>query len=63
MKVKKKKTSFYILGYLLDLIIIIWLFGFFFFGIWRIWVIFSIKNPLYSSKIIFFKSKFAKIRQ
>jgi len=38
---KKKQESFYILGYLLELIIKIWRFGKkFVFEIWRIWAIF-----------------------
>jgi hypothetical protein len=55
MKEKKKTGSFYILGYLLELIIKIWQFGDFFlkkisgeFG-----PIFSIENPLYRWKLYF----------
>jgi hypothetical protein len=53
MKVEKKTKSFYFLGYLLELIIKIWRIGGQkkkkkkTFKVWRIWVIFSTKNPLY----------------
>jgi hypothetical protein len=54
MEVGKKKTeSLYILGYILELII----------EIWRIWVIFSMKNPLHRSKSYFSGRILAKIRQ
>jgi len=45
VKIKKIKNSFYILGYPLELIILIWLFGFFFFEIWRVWGFFFHENP------------------
>jgi len=41
----------------LELIIKIWQFEKIIFKIWQIWVIFSMKNPLYWLKIIFFRSK------
>jgi len=53
MKIEKKSESFYIiLGYLLlELIfknLAMWIY--FFFEIWQIWVIFSMKNPLCISR-------------
>ncbi len=54
---RKKTWSFYIPGYVLELIIKIWQFEKKIFKIWQIWVIFSMKNPLYWLKIIFFRSK------
>jgi hypothetical protein len=57
MKVGKKKTEyFYILGYQMELIRKVWLFGKKknSFKIWRIWVFFfPLKNPLYRSKLYF----------
>jgi len=61
MKVEKKKKN----GYLLELIIKIQQFEKRrkIFKIWRIWVIFSMRHPLYMSKSYFSSQNFAKIRQ
>jgi hypothetical protein len=53
MKVEKKRGSFFILGYLVELIIKIWWSATFLLEIWRIWVMFLVKNPLYRSKSYF----------
>jgi hypothetical protein len=64
MKVGKKSESFYILGYLLELIIKSVNFKNFFFGeIWRIWAIFSMENPLPGPKAYFSGRNLAKFRQ
>jgi hypothetical protein len=59
----KKSGSFYILGYLLELIITIWWSDFVFsFKIWRIWVIFYLKNLCIGRNPNFSGRNLAKIR-
>jgi len=53
IKVGQKPKSFYILGYLLELVI----------KIWRIWAIFFHENPLYWTKSYFSSKKLKKIPQ
>ncbi len=60
MKSREKTESFFILGYLLELIIKIWRFGKTLFEIWRIWVFFFTKYPLCRSKSFFSGENFAK---
>jgi hypothetical protein len=52
-KKKKKPESFYVLGYLLELILKK-------FQIWRIWAFFPIENPMYGRNLFFFRWKLAK---
>jgi hypothetical protein len=54
MKIEKKSESFYILGYLLELIIKIWRFGSYYFSKSdEFGTFFSMENPLYLSKSYF----------
>jgi hypothetical protein len=53
MKVEKKPASFYILGYLLELIVEIWRFEFFSFQNLANMDHFPMKNPLYWLKLHF----------
>ncbi len=57
-EIEKGKWSFYILGYLLEVTIIIWWFGIFFpLRMWQIWVNFH-KKSLVLVEVLFFRSKF-----
>jgi hypothetical protein len=47
---KTQNPSTYILWYFIELIIKNWRIEFFFFETWQIWVMFSMKNPLYVSQ-------------
>ncbi len=57
---EKKTESFYILGYLLELIIKIWQSGNCFLEIWIILAIFSMENPLRRLKSYFSGRNFGK---
>jgi hypothetical protein len=59
---RKKPESFYILGYLPELIIKIWRFTKTFVEIWRIWATISLGNPLYRWKSYFWGRNLAKFR-
>ncbi len=63
MKLEKKTGSFYILGYILELIIKIWWSGNLFFKkkSGKFWPFFSMENPLSSSKSYFSGQNFAKV--
>jgi len=60
-KKKKKKNSFYIFGYLLELIVKYGDLEFMFFKIWQIWAIFCMENSLYRLKSYFVRLKFGEI--
>jgi hypothetical protein len=47
MQHQKTPKSFYIIGYLLDDIILFWFWNGSFFEIWWIWAIIRMENPLY----------------
>jgi hypothetical protein len=47
MQNQKTPKSFYIIGYLLDDIILIWFWNGSFFEIWWIWAIIRMQNPLH----------------
>jgi hypothetical protein len=61
---RKKTESLYILGYLLELIIEIWRFGFYYFwNLANLSHFFSMKNPLYRSKPYFSRGNLQKKRK